>query len=81
MATKKSSWASFPHDNAAFLYDGAALKKNWARLHKGDAEPFPTDKAVEEARWLTRVAADIATSGPLAGFAFVRSQCSRTHSR
>ena len=46
---KKGGWAAFPHDNAAFVYDGAALKKNWARLHKGDAEPFPTDKAVEEA--------------------------------
>ena len=48
MATKKSGWTAFPHHNAAFIYDGAALKKNWARLHKGDAEPFPADKAVEE---------------------------------
>ena len=46
---KKGGWTAFPHDNGAFVYDGAALKKNWARLHKGDAEPFPTDKAVEEA--------------------------------
>ncbi|HNY48205.1 MAG TPA: hypothetical protein PKN64_14710, partial [Casimicrobium sp.] len=46
---KKGGWAAFPHDNSAFVYGGAALKKNWARLHKGDAEPFPTDKAVEEA--------------------------------
>ncbi|MEQ1595452.1 MAG: hypothetical protein ABL985_10180 [Casimicrobium sp.] len=46
---KKGGWAAFPHDNSTFVYDGAALKKNWARLHKGDAEPFPTDKAVEEA--------------------------------
>ncbi|TAG03871.1 MAG: hypothetical protein EAZ43_05795 [Betaproteobacteria bacterium] len=49
MATKKSAWVAFPHDNGAFVYAGAALKKNWARLHKGDCEPFPTDKAVEEA--------------------------------
>jgi tetratricopeptide (TPR) repeat protein len=49
MATKKNSWVVFPHDNSAFVYDGAALKKNWARLHKGDCEPFPTSKAVEEA--------------------------------
>ena len=27
-------------------YDAAALKKHWARLHKGDAEPFPKDEAV-----------------------------------
>ena len=46
---KKGGWTAFPHDNTAFVYDGAALKKNWARLHKGDAEPFPTDQAVEEA--------------------------------
>ncbi len=49
MATKKTTWTQFPHDNSAFVYDGAALKKNWARLHKGDCEPFPSDKAVEEA--------------------------------
>ena len=49
---KKGGWAAFPHDNAAFVYDGAALKKNWARLHKGDAEPFPSGdsaKAIEQA--------------------------------
>ncbi len=49
MATKKNAWIALPHDNSAFVYDGAALKKNWARLHKGDCEPFPTNKAVEEA--------------------------------
>ena len=49
MATKKGGWAAFPHDNSAFLYDGAALKKNWARLHKGDAEPFPASAEVQEA--------------------------------
>jgi tetratricopeptide (TPR) repeat protein len=46
---KKGGWIAFPHDNSEFVYDGAALKKNWARLHKGDCEPFPTNKAVEEA--------------------------------
>jgi tetratricopeptide (TPR) repeat protein len=46
---KKGGWVAFPHDNSEFAYDGAALKKNWARLHKGDAEPFPSDKSVEEA--------------------------------
>jgi tetratricopeptide (TPR) repeat protein len=46
---KKGGWAAFPHDNSDFVYDGAALKKNWARLHKGDAEPFPVNKVVEEA--------------------------------
>ena len=60
---KKGGWTAFPHDNSAFVYDGAALKKNWARLHKGDAEPFPTDKAVEEAwrlyAWLRRRRVDL----------------------
>ncbi len=49
MATKKSGWVAFPGDASAFHYDGAALKKHWARLHRGDAEPFPADKAVQDA--------------------------------
>jgi tetratricopeptide (TPR) repeat protein len=39
-------WTAFPHDSAAYTYDGAALKKKWARLHAGDAEPLPTDAKV-----------------------------------
>ena len=31
---QKGGWTAFPHDNSAFVYDGAALKKNWARLHR-----------------------------------------------
>jgi len=46
---KKGGWAAFPHDNSAFVYEGAALKKNWAQLHKGDAEPFSSNKEVEQA--------------------------------
>ncbi len=34
-------WAKFPHADKAYVYDAAALKKHWARLHKGDGEPFP----------------------------------------
>ncbi len=49
MATKKTGWVAFPGNASAFHYDGAALKKHWARLHKGDAEPFPADKAVQDA--------------------------------
>lgn len=44
MATKKTSWAPFPHDTQAFDYDGDKLRKAWARLHAGDQEPFPDDK-------------------------------------
>ena len=36
----------FPHDNDAYTYDAAALKKKWARLHAGDAEPLPKDDKV-----------------------------------
>jgi tetratricopeptide (TPR) repeat protein len=39
-------WTAFPHDADDYTYDTAALKKNWARLHAGDAEPLPTDAKV-----------------------------------
>ena len=41
-----AKWTAFPHDAADYVYDTAALKKNWARLHAGDAEPLPTDAKV-----------------------------------
>jgi hypothetical protein len=41
-----AKWTAFGHDNAAYTYDAAALKKKWARLHAGDAEPLPKDDAV-----------------------------------
>lgn len=41
MAKKSSKWISFPHADKAYDYAGAALKKHWARLHKGDCELFP----------------------------------------
>lgn len=42
-------WVKFPHTDKAYAYDAAALKKGWARLHKGDCEPFPKDPAVVDA--------------------------------
>jgi tetratricopeptide (TPR) repeat protein len=45
----KPAWKKFPHTDKAFVYAGAALKKNWERLHRGDREPFPADAAVQEA--------------------------------
>src|SRR5450759_2280338 len=45
----KAGWAAFPHKDKAYTYAGAALKKNWDRLHKGDCEPFPKDEAALEA--------------------------------
>ena len=41
-----AKWTAFPYDNAAYTYDAAALKKKWARLHAGDAEPLPKDEKV-----------------------------------
>jgi tetratricopeptide (TPR) repeat protein len=41
-----AKWTAFPHDAAAYTYDSAALKKHWARLHAGDAEPLPADAKV-----------------------------------
>jgi tetratricopeptide (TPR) repeat protein len=42
-------WRPFPHDAAAFDYSGAALKKAWPELHRGDREPFPRDPDLQEA--------------------------------
>ncbi|KQV47345.1 hypothetical protein ASC95_24580 [Pelomonas sp. Root1217] len=44
-----AKWTAFPYDNSAFVYTPATLKKHWARLHAGDAEPFPKDAAVVQA--------------------------------
>jgi tetratricopeptide (TPR) repeat protein len=41
-----AKWTAFPYDAADYTYDAAGLKRHWARLHKGDAEPFPKDAAV-----------------------------------
>jgi len=39
-----AKWITFPYD--AYVYDAASLKKHWARLHAGDAEPLPKDDKV-----------------------------------
>jgi hypothetical protein len=41
-----AKWTAFPHDGADYTYDTATLKKHWARLHAGDAEPLPSDAKV-----------------------------------
>ena len=41
-----AKWTAFPHDAAEYTHDAAALKKHWARLHAGDAEPLPADAKV-----------------------------------
>jgi tetratricopeptide (TPR) repeat protein len=47
---KKTAWRAFPYADEAFDYAGAALKKHWDRLHRGDREPYPS------AQYLTRLA-------------------------
>ena len=41
-----AKWTAFPHDSTDYTFDAASLKKHWARLHAGDAEPLPTDAKV-----------------------------------
>jgi tetratricopeptide (TPR) repeat protein len=41
-----AKWTAFPYDNAEYTHTPAALKKQWARLHTGDAEPLPKEEAV-----------------------------------
>ena len=41
-----AKWTAFPYDDTDYNVTAAALKKQWARLHVGDAEPLPKDAAV-----------------------------------
>ncbi|CAN5486021.1 hypothetical protein BH10PSE16_BH10PSE16_23280 [soil metagenome] len=43
-----AQWNPFPHPGA-YAFDTASLKKNWARLHRGDCEALPADAAVLKA--------------------------------
>jgi len=45
----QSASKPFPHPSKEYTYAGAALKKNWGRLHLGDKESFPENKTVQEA--------------------------------
>lgn len=42
-------WIRFPHPAKAYSYDAAGLKKQWARLHRGDCEPMPKAPSVLDA--------------------------------
>ncbi len=46
-----AKWTAFPHADKHYEYSPATLKKHWARLHRGDCEPFPKDDAVADA-WI-----------------------------
>lgn len=51
------AWSKFPYPDEAYVYTAASLKKNWARLHVGDAEAFPANPKVVEA-WIAFHAGD-----------------------
>jgi hypothetical protein len=42
-----AKWTAFPY--ALYDFDAAKVKKQWARLHAGDAEPLPKDAKVLDA--------------------------------
>lgn len=68
-------WAKFPYPDKAIDRDAAAVKKAWARLHRGDAEPPPKDSAVLDA-WTDYHAgrfADAVEAGLAAGGAGVNA--------
>lgn len=54
-----TAWTAFPHDSSAYQYPGAALKKHWPRLHRGDCEPWPDDSKAQDA-WRAYHAGDFA---------------------
>jgi tetratricopeptide (TPR) repeat protein len=46
--TMATRWRAFPYADAAYDYQGAALKKHWPRLHKGDCEPYPEPRTLKK---------------------------------
>ena len=50
-------WNKFQNPDKAFSYPGAALQKNWTRLHRGDCEAYPSDPKVQAA-WRSYHAGD-----------------------
>ena len=36
----KLKWTAFAHPSKSFVYAGDSLKKNWAKLHRGDCDWF-----------------------------------------
>jgi tetratricopeptide (TPR) repeat protein len=43
-----AKWTAFPH-LGDYNFDAASVKKHWAKLHAGDAEPLPKEAAVLDA--------------------------------
>lgn len=44
-----SRWQAFPHPEPAYDRGPTALRRDWARLHRGDREPWPTPPEVRSA--------------------------------
>ncbi len=42
-------WTAFPYPSKSFAFAGDALRKSWAKLHRGDCEPYPGDAGAQEA--------------------------------
>jgi len=45
------NWHPFSHANGAYVYTPVRLGLYWQRLHRGDAEPFPDNPALQQA-WI-----------------------------
>ena len=58
------AWTKFPYSEDGYVYTAASLKKAWARLHAGDAEPFPKDPALVDA-WIAFHAGDFEKAAKL----------------
>ena len=70
-----SNWTPFPH-LGEYTFDAVNVKKHWAKLHAGDAEPLPTNEKLLEAWALfhsgefqkaTELGLALASSGLIAG--------------
>lgn len=45
----KRKWTAFADPQPSFEYRGAALRKHWSELHRGDCEPFPSADLLQQA--------------------------------
>ena len=66
-----TQWNSFPHDNAAFLFEGDALLEAWADLHWGDCVIFPDTDWVQQCLSETPDAAPDSFDGDVATLAAI----------
>jgi tetratricopeptide (TPR) repeat protein len=78
MAAKQAKWAKFTGRSDEFDYAGLALKKNWARLHTGDCEPFLDAAALKK---LVDKAPALKPSAPIAEAATALQDAWRAYHR